>query len=87
MLECLADRCILRDIPYLSSDLGGGRGRGVSGTPCLGLGEGKDGPRQYWLLGLGLHPKVFWREGHLATGELLSQVTLLQAAPVQLMSL
>lgn len=44
-------------------------------------------PPQYWLLGLGLHPKVFWRESHLATGELLSQVTLLQAAPVHLMSL
>lgn len=87
MLECLADRRILREIPYLSSYLGGGGGGRCLRPPCLGLGEGKDGPRQYWLLGLGLHPKVFWREGHLATGELLSQVTLLQAAPVQLMSL
>ena len=84
MLECLADRRILAssEMSCLSSDLGGG-----SGTPLLRVGEWKRWPGQHWLLGLGLHPKVFWREGHLATGELLSQVTQLQAPPVQLMNL
>lgn len=31
--------------------------------------------------------KVFWREGHLATAELLSWVTLPQSPPEQLVSL
>lgn len=82
-LECLADRLVLRNpLPFVWPPQ-------KAGTPTLlkVAGEARRAPGNpgswVWVSIL----KVFWREGHLATAELLSWVTLPQSPPEQLVSL